>query len=330
MPEAAAHRCGQTAGGIIEMKREWLWIIVLSVCIVAILPWTALRWHKKPAGDYQIRALMPDGKVDKLPLEEYLIGVVAAEMPAEFKAEALKAQAVAARTYAAKRLSHVAVPDPGYDVDTTVLTQAWLSDKQMRTKWGLVGYWRYRARIAKAVEGTGGQVLVANGEYIDAFFYSSSGRKPTEKSEEVWSEARPYLQNVSSGEKNPERCVKKFTFSVQELAQKLNLSQVPTNISSADVKVVSRTTAGRVRTLTLFGRPFAATQLRTLLGLASTDIEWSIAPGQITFTTYGNGHAVGMSQYGANDLAQKGQGYEEILAHFYPGTKILTLAKQDR
>lgn len=312
------------------MKREWLWIIVLSVCIAAILPWTALRWHKKPAGDYQIRALMPDGKVDKLPLEEYLIGVVAAEMPAEFQAEALKAQAVAARTYAAKRLSHVPVPDPGYDVDTTVLTQAWLSDKQMRTKWGLVGYWRYRARIAKAVEGTGGQVLVANGEYIDAFFYSSSGRKPTEKSEEVWSEARPYLQNVSSGEENPERFVKKFTFSVQELAQKLNLSQVPANISSADVKVISRTTAGRVRTLTLLGRPFVATQLRTLLGLASTDIEWSIAPGQITFTTYGNGHAVGMSQYGANDLAQKGQGYEEILAHFYPGTKILTLAKQVR
>lgn len=309
------------------MKREWLWIIVLSVCIVAILPWTALHWHKKPAGDYQIRALMPDGKVDKLPLEEYLIGVVAAEMPAEFKAEALKAQAVAARTYAAKRLSHVPVPDPGYDVDTTVLTQAWLSDKQMRTKWGLVGYWRYRARIAKAVEGTGGQVLVANGEYIDAFFYSSSGRKPTERSEDVWSEARPYLQNVSSGEENPERFVKKFTFSVQELAQKLNLSQVPTNISTADVKVVSRTTTGRVRTLTLLGRTYAATQLRTLLGLASTDIEWSVAPGQITFTTYGNGHAVGMSQYGANDLAQKGQRYEEILAHFYPGTKILTISK---
>lgn len=312
------------------MKKEWLLIIVLSVCIAAILPWTVLRWHQKPSGDYQIRILMPDGTVSKLSLEEYLIGVVAAEMPAEFELEALKAQAVAARTYAAKRLSQVPLPDPGYDVDTTVKTQAWLANKQLRSKWGFVGYWRYRTRIAKAVESTRGQVLVANGEYIDAFFHSSSGRKPTERPEEVWSEARSYLQNVASGEENPERFVKKITFSVQELAQKLSLPQVPTASGSADVKVISRTATGRVRTLALFGRPYAATQLRTLLGLGSTDIEWSVAPGQITFTTYGNGHAVGMSQYGANDLARKGKGYEEILAHFYPGTKILTLAKQAR
>lgn len=309
------------------MKKEWLIMIVLSVCIAAILPWTALRWHQKPSGDYQIRVLMPDGTVSKLFLEEYLIGVVAAEMPAEFDAEALKAQAVAARTFAAKRLSQVPLPDPGYDVDTTVKTQAWLANKQLRSKWGYVSYWRYRTRIAKAVESTRGQVLTANGEYIDAFFHSSSGRKATERSDEVFSEGRSYLQNVSSGEENPERFVKKYTFSIQELAQKLNLSQEAAAKAGPDLKVISRTSAGRVRTLALFGHPYPAVQLRTLLGLASTDIEWSLAPGQVSFTTYGNGHAVGMSQYGANDLARKGWKYQEILGHFYPGTNILTLSK---
>lgn len=270
---------------------------------------------------------MPTGKVEKMALEEYLVGVLAAEMPAEFEPEALAAQAIAARTYAAKRLSHTIQPDPGYDVDTTVKTQAWLSDDDMRKKWTWLGYWRYKARLQKAVLETRGLVLVANGDYIDAFYHSSSGRKPTERSEDVWSSSRPYLQNVSSEEDNPQRFIMHYSFTRQQLAQKLSLPSIPRSLQAKDIQVLMRTSAGRVKSINLLGRTYQTVQLRTLLGLSSTDIEWSVSADEIKFTTYGNGHAVGMSQYGANDMAKKGRLYTDILRHYYPGSKIMSLGK---
>jgi len=270
---------------------------------------------------------MPDGEVEVLHLEEYLVGVVAAEMPAEFEREALKAQAVAARTYAALRLSHPTT-EVGYDVDTTVKSQAWLSKAQMQKKWGWFAYWGYHARIEAAVKSTRGQVLVANGEYIDALFFSSAGRKPTERAEEVWSSSRAYLQNVSSGEENPLRFVKQIAFTPAELYQLLKLEGAARSFIDSDFKVLSRTTTDRVMTVSLLGRTYKATELRVLLGLPSTDLEWVVAPNQITITAYGNGHAVGMSQYGANDMARQGLTYPEILAHFYPGVKLLTLTQK--
>lgn len=309
------------------MKKEWVWLIVLSLCIVLIIPWSILRWQKSSVirDDVQIRVLMPNGGVEKLPLEEYLLGVVAAEMPAAFELEALKAQAIAARTYAAKRLSHSNLPDVGYDLDTTVQTQAWQSDKQMRDKWGWLNYWTYKNKVNKAVTGTRGMVLVANGDYIEAFYHSSSGRKPTERSEDVWSSPRTYLQNVSSGEENVQRYVKSTTFTVQELYKKLGITGTPHSLAAGDFQVLVKTSVGRVKSVKVLGKVYAATQLRTLLGLSSTDIEWVVQPERLTITTYGNGHAVGMSQWGANDLAKKNKKVDEILLHYYPGTKLIAL-----
>lgn len=312
------------------MKKEWAWIALLCLCIIIILPWSIVKWsgEKTQPADFQIRVLMPNGKVESLGLEDYLVGVVAAEMPAQFATEALKAQAVAARTFAAKRLSRATSPDPGYDVDTTTKTQAWLSDEQMRKKWGgWFAYWRNRRRIERAVTETRGLVMVENGEYIDAFYHSSTGRKKTETSEDVWGTPRPYLRNVSSEEENPLRFVKKYTFSAQQLCQKLGLQEVKT-FHSKDLQIINRTAAGRIKTLSVLGKVFPATAFRAALGLASTDIEWEIGENEVTMTTYGNGHAVGMSQYGANDMASKGQNFKEILGHFYPGTKIVPLGQQ--
>lgn len=310
------------------MKKEWVWLIVLAICVIILLPWSVLKWQKekKPTGDFAIRVMKSDGKIEKMVLEEYLVGVVAAEMPAEFEPEALKAQAVAARTYAAKRLSKPAIPDIGYDVDTTTQTQAWLSNEQMREKWGWFDYWRNRFRIQKAVTATRAEVLVSNGEYIDAYYHSSSGRLPTERSEDVWSSSRTYLKNVASEEENPLRIVKHSSFTPLELSQRLNFSQHFLSFGPADFKVISRTAAGRVKELQIKDKTFTGTNLRILLGLASTDIEWAIKSNQIIFTTFGNGHAVGMSQYGANDMAKKGRSYLEILGHYYPGAKLLTLS----
>lgn len=309
------------------MKKEWVWLIAISLCIVLVIPWSILRWQKEKVitDDVQIRVLMSSGEIVKIALEDYLLGVVAAEMPAEFEVEALKAQAVAARTYAVKRIGQRTISDTGYDVDTTVQTQAWLSDTQMRAKWGWLNYWRYRGKLEKAVSETHGMVLVANGEYIDAFYHSSSGRKPTERSEEVWSSPRPYLQNVSSGEDNLQRYIKSFSYTPKELCRKLGIKESPQSLNSEDLQVLSRTTVGRVKSVRLLGKVYLATQLRTLLGLPSTDIEWVVQSERLIITAYGNGHAVGMSQWGANDLAKKNNKVEEILAHYYPGTKLMAL-----
>lgn len=309
------------------MKKEWIWLIVISLCIVLIIPWSVLRWQKERVlmDDVKIRVLMPNSDVVKLPLEEYLVGVVAAEMPAAFEVEALKAQAIAARTYAAKRLSQSNLPDSEYDVDTTVQTQAWLSDTQMRDKWGLLNYWRYKGKLNKAVLGTRSMVLVANGDYIEAVYHSSSGRKPTERSEEVWSSPRPYLQNVSSGEENLQRYIKSLTFTSQELSKKLGITDVNRPLTSADFLVTVKTSVGRAKSVKVLGKVYPATQLRTMLGLSSTDIEGVVQSARLTITTYGNGHAVGMSQWGANDLAKRNLKVEEILIHYYPGTKLMAL-----
>lgn len=311
------------------MKKEWIWLSVLSLCIVLIIPWSIVRWQKEDTTkvNIQIRVLMPDGGIETLPMEEYLVGVVAAEMPAEFELEALKAQAIAARTYAAKRLSKGNTPDTGYDVDTTILTQAWLSDTQMKTKWGWLNYLKYRSRLQKAVKESNNKVLVYNGEYLDAFYYSSSGRKATERSEDVWSSPRPYLQNVTSEEDDLQRYVKSMSFTAQELSKKLGIEEITQPLTEEDFQILSRTTAGRARTVRVLEKVYLATQLRTLLGLPSTDIEMTLQSDQLTITAFGNGHAVGMSQWGANDMAKKSIKAEEILAHFYPGSKIMALGQ---
>ncbi len=310
------------------MKKEWLWFFLLVLIITILIPWSILRWQnngRSAAEDLEIRVLMEDGKIEKMPLEEYLLGVVAAEMPAEFGQEALKAQAVAARTYAVKRLSKRSLKDEGYDVDSTVKTQVWLSDEQMRKKWGFFTYWSMRNKVKKAVDSTKGGVLVFEGDYIDAFYHSSSGRKSTERPEDVWGSSRTYLENVSSGEENPLRFKKQVSFSPKELVSRLGQAEGPKVFNTNDFKLLSKTKSGRIKSISIFGKIYAATQLRTLLGLASTDIEWVIKPDQVTFTTYGYGHAVGMSQYGANDLAQKRLTYDKILEHYYSGAKLMTL-----
>jgi stage II sporulation protein D len=309
-------------------KKEWLWLLLLVITIALLLPWSILRWHKNDnfSKDKIIRVLTQEGKILELPLEEYLIGVVAAEMPAGFEEEALKAQAVAARTYAVKVLSKNQVKDTGYDVDTTVKTQAWLSDKQLREKWGLLSYWKMRAKVRKAVDTTKGQVLVYNGEYINAFYHSSSGRKLTELPEEVWGgSAQACFQNVDSSEENPLRFKKQVSFRINELSEKLGLANQPKALNPNDIKLLSRTKTGRIGSVSILGRTYPATQLRTLLGLASTDFEWLVKSDQIMFTTFGYGHAVGMSQYGANDLAKQKYSYAKILEHFYPGSELITL-----
>jgi len=269
----------------------------------------------------QIRVVLPNKQIKSMPLEEYLVGVVAAEMPAEFEMEALKAQAVAARTYALKKIEKRAENSP-YDVDTTEQTQAWNSREDMLKKWGLLAYFKYKKKIGKAVEQTEGQVLLYKGEKIDAVYHSSSGRKNTERASEVWSGEAEYLTNVPSGETDPLRFVTHKVFDINTFYSLLGFSQIPNQFKEIDLIIIDRTKAGRIKTLAVRNRVFEGTDIRKRLQLASTDFEWKIQNNSIEIITYGKGHAVGMSQYGANDLAKNGKNYQEILKHYYRGATI--------
>ncbi|NLO98517.1 MAG: stage II sporulation protein D [Peptococcaceae bacterium] len=281
--------------------------------------------EKKNQPYLQVRLLQDDGKVKILPLEEYLIGVVAAEMPAEFEVEALKAQCVAARTYVLKRIEQNKKHNMAFDVDITEKTQAWNSNQQMLKKWGILNYYKYRRKIARAVEATKGEFLTYNGQIIDAVYFSSCGRKDTERASDVWSGNVEYLTNVPSNEVLPLRFVRNQTFDAPTFYKLLGFKQSPTQFDANSIVLIDRTKAGRVKSLRVLNKVFNATDFRAKLQLPSTDFEWNIDAQKIEFITYGKAHAVGMSQYGANDMAKAGHDYTKILQHFYPGTEIKIL-----
>lgn len=298
-------------------------VVVAVIFLMGILPYSLNRFFgtndKKKS--LQVRMLMPDQSIKAMTLEEYLIGVVAAEMPAEFQVEALKAQAVAARTYALKRMAQTG--NGRYDVDTTEKTQAWNSNEDMIRKWGVLNYFKYRKKIQKAVDETEGRVLTFNGQKIDAVYFSSCGRKNTEQANEVWRGGEvAYLISVPSVETTPLRFVKHQTYDVATFYTMLGFSQMPTQFYENDLIVIDRTKAGRVKNIAVKDRIFEGTDFRAKLQLPSTDFEWKVQGKKIEIVTYGKGHAVGMSQYGANDLAAAGRSYMEILGHFYPGTRL--------
>ena len=273
--------------------------------------------------------LHEEDKIVGLPLEEYLVGVVAAEMPAEFPPEALKSQAVAARTYTLKRVNAGGVTNslhPGADVcDDHRHTQAWISREEMRERWGLVRYYEYYYKVRRAVDETAGEVIVFQGELIDPVYHSSCGGQ-TENSEDVWKFAIPYLRSVAcpyNDDPNLERTAS-FTLTQLDKALNTNLGAVPALTgSSKPLEVTERTSTGRPQTVRLGDQTMPATVIRERLGLRSTNFTWDQEGDCITFATIGYGHGVGLCQYGAKGLAQKGSDYREILTHYYTGVSIV-------
>ncbi len=268
----------------------------------------------------------------EVPLEGYLVGVVAAEMPASFEAEALKAQAIAARTYALKKVELCAgdARHPGASICTNPNhCQAWISKQTMKARWGMFGYLTNLKRIQQAVAETKGQVITYQGRLIDPV-YHSTGTGKTENSEDVWHNSIPYLRSVQSpwDEQSP-RFSESKSISISQIDAALgtNLQAIPvaalgTGGSNAIIKVVERTSSGRIRRLQIDGKTVLGTEFRRVLGLNSTDFSWSIKGEKLIFTTKGFGHGVGMSQYGANGMAKLGAGYEQILKHYYTGVKL--------
>lgn len=267
--------------------------------------------------------LLHEGKTQTLPLEEYLYGVVAGEMPASFETEALKAQAVAARTYTVNRSRYPNKDHPEANVCSqsshckAYLTPAELEEKFQNNPDGL-------QHIKQAVDATKNQIAVYNGEPISAVFHSTSSGM-TENARDVWGGDLPYLVSVvSEGESASPRYTETKAFSFEEFSQKINNGERKVTFSDNPQTWFSgweKNETGSVKSVSLCGVPFKGTELRTLLGLRSTHFEITISD-HIAITTKGNGHGVGMSQYGANDMAKKGYTYDQILKKYYTGIEL--------
>ena len=259
----------------------------------------------------------PAGNLQQMSLREYLVGVVLAEMPADFEPEALKAQAVVARTYTRKRMEGskhegaCVCMDPG-------CCQGWKSVEDYLSQGGRAASVE---KIRSAVAETDGLVLCYDGKLIDATYFSCSGGA-TEDAVAVWGQDVPYLQSVQSpGEEEAPRFTDTVTFSPAQLAEKLGLSG--TGDPAEWFGNVTYTDGGGVEAMVIRGQTFTGTQLRQKLGLRSTAFSVRASADSITITTRGFGHRVGMSQYGAQAMARAGSTYAEILAHYYTGAELV-------
>ena len=246
-----------------------------------------------------------------LEFEDYVAGVVAAEMPASFQTAALQAQAVLARTYALKRI------EEGKRLTDTTDTQVYYDEARLRTEWGS-SYDFYWNKVKEASHSTVGKTLRYQGRYIDAVYHSTSNGK-TEAARNVWGYEVPYLQSVDS-HWDYNTTFYNNTVS-KDMNQLLSIFGV-TNLQEGDIQILSRNESGRVSEVRIQNQIYQGVDLRSILGLRSADFDISMENGNLVITTRGWGHGVGLSQYGANGMAKEGYSYQQILSHYYPGTTI--------
>ena len=259
----------------------------------------------------EITVYRSNGSVINLNMTDYLIGVVSSEMPASFNLEALKAQSVLARTYALK------AKQTGKKLTDTVSTQSYIDMDQMKNKWGN-SFNTYYNKIKNAVENTNGEYLSYNGNYIEALYHSTNNGK-TESSLNVFGNYYPYLISVSSEyDKNASSYLRTINMPIDTISNKLGLSLNNDSV----ISILSYTDGGNIKEININGNNFSGKKVRELLGLRSADFDISISDNNANITTRGYGHGVGMSQYGANGMANAGYGYKDILSHYYPGTTL--------
>lgn len=259
----------------------------------------------------QVTIYRSNGNVVSMDLEEYLIGVVGAEMPASFQMEALKAQAVVARTYALKLLAS------GKKLTDTVSTQVYKDNNELKKLWGN-SYSTYYQKIKEAVISTKGVSVYYQGNYINALYHSTSNGK-TEDANMVWGCSVPYLKSVDS--KWDIQASSYLREIKEDFTNALNLLGISSD-TNIQFEIISRDESGRVEKIKVGDKIFDGVTFRNLLKLRSTDFSIMVINNQVSITTKGYGHGVGLSQYGANGMAQEGYTYKEILKHYYTGVEV--------
>jgi len=289
--------------------------------------------EKEPAGeshtlrdeDLSLRVLM-DGEVREMSMGEYLPMALSGEMPASFETEALKAQAVALRSYALYHRTSPKSSHPQADVClSSACCAAGRTMEEMEQSWGAMAP-EYREKLLKAVETTDGQYLSYGEEAVLAMFHSCS-MGATEHSAELLSPL-PYLLSVSSPEtvddvaslvSTVEVSAGDFRTSIARVFPALSLEGDPGSWLGA----VTPSAGGRVGSINIGGQEISGLAMRQMFSLRSTDFQLKWTGESFLFTVSGYGHGLGMSQYGANAMARDGQDYSGILAHYYPGTELV-------
>ena len=252
-----------------------------------------------------------DNSTFEVPMEEYLLGVVLAEMPASFDVEALKAQSVAARTYTVDKIR-----TPSHENADICMSASCCQAYIYPTLYE--GGEDNLKQVKKAVDETRGEIMTHQGEPVLAVFHAMSAGK-TEDAENVWGESVPYLKSAESfGEKEVDRFETTYTISFSEFCKAVN-SKVT---SPSDIKSPVLSEAGYVKTIKIGNRNFTGSEIRSLFSLRSASFTVSADENLVTFTVKGYGHGVGMSQHGANVLAKEGWDYKKILTHYYTGVDI--------
>lgn len=284
-----------------------LFLLPISICSF-LLKKKAVFFSEKPK--HNILIINVKEKNLYLDLEDYVIGVVAGEMPALFQDEALKAQAVAARSYVLSKEK-----DGNYEVSASTSDQVFLTSYEMKEKWQ-EDYDEYYNKILNAVKETTGEVLTKDNKILKAFYFSMSNGY-TENSKDVFGEdltqsvESPFEASLSNFE-----IVKEF--SKNELLEKLGVDNL--NIENQQISETKHTSS-----IIIGGKEFSGIEVRKLLNLRSTDFEIKQVGENFNIITRGYGHGVGMSQYGANELAKSGKSYKDILAYYYKNTRLVNL-----
>lgn len=258
----------------------------------------------------QIRIKRKSGNIDVMPLEVYLVGVLAGEMPLTFTDEALKAQAIASRTYALKKMENNI--NNTYDVVDTVQNQVYLDEKYLKSAWK-TEYEKNIDRLKKIVSETRGIYLTYNGKTIESFYFSTSSGL-TENSEDIFGISLPYLQNVKSSWDNISPVyIESKKFTMKDFCDLLKII----NDGYLKIEIIKRTNAGSVKTILINEKEYLGAKLVSNLNLKSANFDIAISNGEVLVTTKGYGHGVGMSQYGAQAMSLLGYNYQEILKYYY-------------
>ena len=270
------------------------------------------------------------GEVEQVKLDDYLCNVVSAEMPATFEQEALKAQAIVARTYTIYKILNKK-HDNADICDDSTCCQAWISKEDRLAKWEENQRESNWQKICNAVNDTSGKIITYENKPIDAFFHSNSGGI-TEVPVNVWGgTGYPYLQSVeTSGEDAYTRYSSEVVLSQEELINKLKEKYTDISIdfaNSDDIKILEYTESTRVKTVKFGNHEISGVEARTLFGLKSTNFEITRNGNNIKFSVKGYGHGVGMSQTGADSMAKQGKSAEDIIKHFYTGVEITEVNK---
>lgn len=265
------------------------------------------------------------GDIENIDLDTYLYGVVASEMPADFELEALKAQAVVARTYTIYQIKNGAKHENADVCDSSYCCQAWISKENRIARWENNKAEEYWNKIMKAVNDTRGKIIFYEGEPINALFHSNSGGS-TELAINVWGGDFPYFQTVeTSGEENYSSYSSEVEISKDNLIQKMleKYSDFKIDFSKNDcIRIESYTNSGRIQKISIGNKQISGVEARSMFNLKSAKFNFEILENSVKFSVLGYGHGVGFSQCGSDVLAKSGKNYEEIIKHYYKDVEI--------